>query len=111
MFFDYLGVRLNAPKTASANAVLNFDFGDSGGTYLIEMENGVLNHTANKQSDTADATVTLTRDTLNKVILGETKLAEAISAGDVEVSGDKSKLDVLVSNLDSFAFWFNIVTP
>jgi alkyl sulfatase BDS1-like metallo-beta-lactamase superfamily hydrolase len=111
MFFDYLGVRLNAPKAAAAKAVLNFDFGDTGGKYLIELENGVLNHTADRQADDADATVTLTRDTLNSIILQETKLADAISAGDVKVSGDQAKLEEVVSYLDSFEFWFNIVTP
>jgi alkyl sulfatase BDS1-like metallo-beta-lactamase superfamily hydrolase len=111
LFFDYLGVRLNGPKAAAAKAVLNFDFGDTGGKYLIELENGVLNHTAERQADDADATVTLTRDTLNDVILKQTTLADAISAGDVKVSGDQAKLEEVVSYLDTFEFWFDIVTP
>lgn len=111
MFFDYLGVRLNGEKAANAKAVLNFDLGDSGGKYLVEMENGVLNHTANRQSDNADATVTLTRDTLNKIILQETKLEDAIKAGEVKVGGNQAKLEEMVSYLDNFPFWFNIVTP
>ena len=93
LFFDYLSVRLNSPKAADAKGVFNFDFGDSGGKYLVELENGVLNHTANHQAGNADATVTLARDTLNKIILKETKL------------------DQLISYLDNFEFWFNIVTP
>jgi alkyl sulfatase BDS1-like metallo-beta-lactamase superfamily hydrolase len=111
MFFDYMGVRLNGPKAADAKAVLNFDFGQGGGKYLVEMENGVLNHTAGRQADDADATVTLTRDTLNRIILQETTLADASSSGDVEVSGNQAKLQEMVSYLDSFDFWFNIVTP
>src|SRR5262245_25754257 len=67
MFFDYLSVRLNREKAAKSKAVFNFDFGDAG-KYVLEMENGVLNHTANRQADDADATVTLSRSTLNKVI-------------------------------------------
>jgi alkyl sulfatase BDS1-like metallo-beta-lactamase superfamily hydrolase len=110
MFFDYLSVRLNREKAAKAKAVLNFDFGDSG-KYVLEMENGVLNHTANHLADNADATVTLSRDTLNKIILQETKLADAIQSGDVKITGDRAKLDELLSYLDSFEFWFNIVTP
>ena len=66
LFFDYLGVRLNGPKAANATAKLNFDFGDADGTYLVELENGVLNHTAGAQADDADATVTLSRDTLER---------------------------------------------
>lgn len=111
LFFDYLAVRLNGPKAADAKAVLNFDFGKSGGKYLVELENGVLNHTAGQQADKADVTVTLTRDALNKVILKETTLADAIGAGDVKISGNRAKLDELVSYLDTFDLWFNIVTP
>jgi alkyl sulfatase BDS1-like metallo-beta-lactamase superfamily hydrolase len=87
MFFDYLGVRLDSAKAADAN------------------------HTADLQADDADATVTLTRDTLNDIILQQTKLADAISAGDVSVSGDQAKLEEVISYLDTFEFWFDIVTP
>jgi alkyl sulfatase BDS1-like metallo-beta-lactamase superfamily hydrolase len=111
LFFDYLGVRLNAPKAGDAAAKLNFDFGNSGGTYLVELENGVLNHTAGRHADDADATVTLTRQTLNGIILGETKLADAIGSGDVKVDGSQAKLEEMVSYLDTLPFWFNIVTP
>ena len=82
-----------------------------GGKYLIELENGVLNHTEGRQANNADATVSLSRDTLNKIILQETKLADAISAGDVKVSGNQAKLNEMVSYLDNFEFWFPIVTP
>lgn len=111
LFFDYLAVRLNAPKAGDATAKLNFDFGSSGGTYLVELENGVLNHTAGRHAEDADATVTLSRDTLNGIILGETKLADAISSGSLKVSGNQAKLEEVVSYLDTFEFWFNIVTP
>jgi len=110
MFFDFLSVRLNREKAAMAKAVFNLDFGDAG-KYVLEMENGVLNHTANRQAENADATVTLSRDTLNKVFLREVTLADAIQSGDVKVAGNRAKLDELLSRLDSFEFWFNIVTP
>src|SRR5690606_24592633 len=60
MFFDYLGIRLNGSRAADAKLALNIDFGNSDGQYLVELENGVLNHTAHRQSDDADATVRLT---------------------------------------------------
>lgn len=110
LFFDYLGVRLNPAKAGDAKAVLNFDFGDTG-KYLIELENGVLNHTADRQAPNADATVTLSRDTLNDIILQETKLGDAIASGAVKVDGSRAKLEEVVSYLDNFEFWFNIVTP
>ena len=63
------------------------------------------------QADDADATLSSSWDALNNIILQQTTLADAISAGDVTIDGDQSKLEELVSYLDGFEFWFNIVTP
>ena len=65
---------------------------------------------ANCQAENADATVTLSRATLNKVILQEVTLVDAVQAGIVKIGGNRAKLDELLSHLDSFEFWFNIVT-
>ncbi|WP_186426781.1 alkyl/aryl-sulfatase [Cupriavidus metallidurans] len=111
MFFDYLSVRVNRAKAANAKIALNVDFGKEGGKYLLELENGVLNHTAGVESANADASVAMSRDTLNGIILQQTKLADAIKNGSAKVTGNQAKLDELVSYLDHFEFWFNIVTP
>jgi linear primary-alkylsulfatase len=111
MFLDYLSVRLNRERAGNAKGVLNFDFGPAGGVYEIEMENGVLNHTKGVRDPQADATVNLSRDTLNKIILHEVKLDDAIESSEVKVSGNADKLKELFSYLDTFEFWFNIVTP
>jgi alkyl sulfatase BDS1-like metallo-beta-lactamase superfamily hydrolase len=111
LFFDYISVRLNDSKVANAKVKLNFDFGDTGGEYLLQLENGVLNHTANLQAPDADATVTLSRGTLNKILLQQVKLADAIQSGEIKVAGNQAKLTELMSYLGNFEFWFNIVTP
>lgn len=111
LFFDYLAMRLNGPKAADKRITLNFTFTDPNEKYFLEMANGVLNHTADVQEDDADATITLSRETLNAIILGESSLAKAITAGDVKIDGDPKKLEELVGLLDNFEFWFNIVTP
>jgi alkyl sulfatase BDS1-like metallo-beta-lactamase superfamily hydrolase len=111
LFFDYLGMKLNGPKADGKNIVLNFDFTDVKEKYLVEMVHGVLNHTADKQADKADATITMTRDTLNQIVLGQTTTDKAISDGTVKIAGSKAKLDEMLSYLDTFEFWFNIVTP
>ncbi|MFQ2110642.1 alkyl/aryl-sulfatase [Aeromonas rivipollensis] len=111
MFFDYLAVRLNSEKAGNAHAMLNFDFGDQGGKYKIELENGVLNNTANAQDDKADATITLSRDVLNNLLLKQTTFEQAVAAGDIKINGNADKLKEVLSYLDNFEFWFNIVTP
>ncbi|PNS13278.1 hypothetical protein COO59_00155 [Mixta theicola] len=111
MFFDYLAVHINGEKAANAHALLNFDFGKDGGKYTVELENGVLNHTANSAAQNPDATITLSRDTLNKIILKEESLDDAKSKGDVKITGNGDKLNELLGYMDKFEFWFNMVTP
>jgi len=111
MFFDYLGVHINGVRAGNAKAVFKIDLGKDGGKYKLELENGVLNHTANAQAKDADATITLDRTTLNDIILKKETLKQAMDKGDVKVSGDRAKLEEMLSYMDTFDFWFNIVTP
>ncbi|MGC1060923.1 alkyl sulfatase dimerization domain-containing protein [Pantoea agglomerans] len=111
MFFDYLALHINGEKAANAKAVLNVDFGGDGGKYKLELENGVLNHTANSEAQNADATLTLSRETLNKVILKEETLKQAQDKGEVKITGNANKVSELLGYMDKFDFWFNMVTP
>ncbi|WP_233331063.1 alkyl/aryl-sulfatase [Pseudomonas nitroreducens] len=111
LFFDYLAMRLKGPEVADKHITLNFDFTDLKQKYTLEMVNGVLNHTEGAQAKDADATITLTRDTLNKLMLKQTTLKDAEGSGELKVQGDQGKLDELMSYMDNFDFWFNIVTP
>lgn len=111
LFFDYLAMRLKGPEVADKHITLNFDFTDLKQKYTLEMVNGVLNHTEGAQAKDADASITLTRETLNKLMLKQTTLKDAEGSGEIKVQGDAGKLDELMSYMDNFDFWFNIVTP
>jgi alkyl sulfatase BDS1-like metallo-beta-lactamase superfamily hydrolase len=111
LFFDYLGVRLNGPKAAGKKMTINFNFTDTGETAVLFLNNAALNHSPDRQDANADATLTLTRTALNKIILQESTFGEEIKNGEVQVVGSLDKVQELVSLLDSFEFWFNIVTP
>jgi len=111
LFFDYLGVRLNGPKAAGKMVTVNFNFTDTGETAVLFLANAALNHSLDKQNANADATLSLTRAALNKVILQETTFDAEIKNGAVEVKGSLDKVHELISLLDAFEFWFNIVTP
>ncbi|MEF1221124.1 alkyl sulfatase C-terminal domain-containing protein, partial [Photobacterium damselae] len=49
--------------------------------------------------------------TLDKIQLGEITIEQAIKNGDVKLTGDKAVLEDFVGMLDTFNFWFNVVTP
>ena len=110
-FFDFLGVQLNGPKAAGKHILLNFNFIDVKQKFAIEMTNGVLNQTPDKQNPNADATIELSRETLNQILIGETSWDAALTDSKILVDGDPEKLTELLSYLDKFEFWFDIVTP
>jgi len=111
MIFDYFGVHLNGVRAANARGIFNVDLGREGGRYKLELENGVLNHIANAQAEDPDATITLSRETLNKIILKETTLKKAQQAGEVTIVGNAAKVNEMLRCMESFSFWFPVVTP
>ncbi len=111
MFFDLLAVRLVGPKAERKVITLNTIFTDVNEQYLLTVENGVLNYTKGKQADQADVTLTTTRTALNQVVLGGAKLADKLATGEANIEGSQEKLVEFLSLMDTFEFWFNIVTP
>ena len=70
-----------------------------------------MNYAKGKQADQADATLTTTRAVLDQVLLGEATMADKLAAGEATIEGNPAKLVEFLSLMDSFEFWFNIVTP
>jgi len=109
MLFDYLAVRLNGPKAAGKKLGLNITFSDLKKSYGLAVENAVLNH--GKPLAQPEATVTLSKATLDAIQLKETTLEQAIARGEVKVDGRREALGEFLGLLDTFPFWFNVVTP
>ncbi|MEN8129802.1 MAG: alkyl sulfatase dimerization domain-containing protein [Pseudomonadota bacterium] len=110
-YLDYLAVRLNHPKAASKVMTFNVEMPDRKEKFVLYIENGVMNYTLDKQADKADATITLDRTVLDDINLGQITIDQAITDGKVKIDGDANKFGEFLSMLDSFEFWFNIVTP
>ena len=105
---DSLSVRLNGDKAGAADLSMTLAFTESGETFALTVENAVLHHTAGK---VPGPTVSLTCAILVQLVLGETTLEAAISSGSVSIEGPKAPLETLLSWLDRFDFWFEIVLP
>lgn len=108
--FDYLAVRLNGPKAAGKKITLNMKFTDLNKEYGLTVENAVLNY-APEPVDGADATLTLDKATLDDIELKKIKLDQAISSKRITIDGNRGAFDEFMGLLDTFPFWFNIVTP
>jgi alkyl sulfatase BDS1-like metallo-beta-lactamase superfamily hydrolase len=111
MIFDYLAVRVNGPKAAGKIIRLNYVFPDTNERFLVAVENGVLHYWPGKEGAQGETTVTLTRPVLNQIVGGAATFEQKMAAGEVKVEGRREALGELVSLMDTFAFWFNIVTP
>lgn len=111
MIFDFLAVRLNGPHATGKDIQLNLHFEDSDEDYLLSVRNGVLKSRAGRRNQDADANIKLTRNALIAMALAGRPLETLIKAGVISVEGETESLIELLSLLDKFEFWFNIVSP
>jgi alkyl sulfatase BDS1-like metallo-beta-lactamase superfamily hydrolase len=111
MFFDYMAVRLNGPKAADKHITVNWVFTDANQTYAVTLENGVLNYKRGRLAANPEATVFLTRAVLDTIAAKQATFPGRILAGDIRVEDGMLKFLEMMSCLDEFEFWFNIVTP
>ncbi len=110
MLFDYLAVRLNGPKAAGKKIALNLTFTDLKKTYGLVVENAVLNYST-RPVDKPDARITLSKATLDSIQLKEKTLEQAVTAEELKIEGRKEAFGEFLELIDTFPFWFNIVTP
>ena len=111
LLLDSLSVRLNGPKAGDRYIVVNLDITDTIERFLLTVENAVMHHFADRQDAKADASLTLTRRTFAGLVLGEATLEELVASGKVKASGNTGVVNELISMLDYFQFWFEIVMP
>jgi alkyl sulfatase BDS1-like metallo-beta-lactamase superfamily hydrolase len=111
MLFDFIGVRLNGPKAEGKRAVINWIFEDTGERYVLNLENCALTYVAGNNRDDADASLTLSRTTLNAIFARQTTFMQEIQSGKVKISGNPMKLMEVFGLLDTFEPTFEIVEP
>jgi len=111
MLFDLLGVQLNGPKADGKHIVINWNFTDAQQVYALTLEDSALTYMANKQVAGADASLTLTRDTLNAIVLRRVTISDAIQSGQIKVIGEAASAGELFSLFDTFNPNFEIVEP
>lgn len=110
-FFDLMAIRLNSQKAEGKKIVVNWVITDTNETYAMTLANSVLNHKKGRLADPADATVALNRSVVDTIITGKATFLGRIIAGDIHVEGSLLKFREMMSCLDEYDPWFNIVTP
>ncbi len=111
LFFDYLAMRLDGAQAEGQRSRINWCFSDTGEQLLLNLEHCALTHRLGVQDPQADATVTMTRATLDEISLQRLSFPEALQAGRLTVTGDPGVLLGLMSMIDRFSRMFPVVGP
>ena len=110
MLFDYMSIRLNGPKAAGKKMSFNIEFPDLKENYALTLENAVLNYNK-KEVASPTATLVLNKSTLNDIQNGVITFDQAISNGSLKITGNSAAFKDLLGMMDTFPFFFNIITP
>lgn len=111
LLFDYMALKLDNKKAEGKTIRINFDFTDKKKKYLLELENCALNYTPDKELKEADASIVMSRESLDKILVGKATFKEMVASGEIKIMGNSEKLPELLAMLDQFDPHFNIVTP
>jgi alkyl sulfatase BDS1-like metallo-beta-lactamase superfamily hydrolase len=111
LFFDYLAVRLDGGRAAGRTLAINWILPDIGRRYALTLSNCALTCRPDRQLAGADATVTLARPVLDRLVLRELTLDDAIQSRVARVEGDRGRLAELFDLLDDFGLMFPVVEP
>ncbi|MBH3409296.1 MULTISPECIES: alkyl/aryl-sulfatase [Pseudomonas] len=111
LFFDYLGVRVDAAKAAAQDLTINWHFTDLNQDYALTLRNGVLTHRDLTRHGQADVEVSMSKATLDRIALKQTGFLKEATVGDIDISGERVKFMRFMAGLDEADGRFNIVTP
>jgi alkyl sulfatase BDS1-like metallo-beta-lactamase superfamily hydrolase len=111
LFFDYLAVRLHAERAEGKVIVVNWIVPDVDRRYVLNLENCALTYLADRQAERADATVTLDRAALNRLVLRQLTFADAVQTGRARVEGNAATVTELFDLFDDFTLMFEVVEP
>jgi alkyl sulfatase BDS1-like metallo-beta-lactamase superfamily hydrolase len=111
MFFDYLGVRIDALKAADNDLTINWRFTDLNEDYALTLRNGVLTHRDLARHDQADVQISMKKSTLDRIALKQTGFLKEATLGDITIEGERVKFLRFMGGLEEADARFNIVTP
>ncbi|MBW1708511.1 MAG: MBL fold metallo-hydrolase [Deltaproteobacteria bacterium] len=109
--FQALAVRLNGPKAAEKRFAFNLDFTDIGKTYLMTVDNAVLNSFEDAQSPNPNAKLSMSSLDFKFMMLGHTKAENLMADGKLTLEGDATAFAEFAGLFDQFKRLFPIVTP
>ena len=86
-FFNGLAARADAEKTAGMNNSYLFDI-EGEGQWFVNVQDGALSVAQGGGDGSADATISTTADTFEKIVAGEQNPTTAYMTGKLKLKGD-----------------------
>ena len=106
-----LAVRLNGPKADGERLAFNFTFSDVGSNFVVLLDNSVLHFEEAPPDETANGSLTITREAWLRLSLGGKAAFDAIMSDDLSYDGDKLALVRFFTLIDKPDTNFEIVIP
>nr|MBP8184991.1 MBL fold metallo-hydrolase [Pseudomonas sp.] len=110
-FMQMFAVALNGPKAEGVDLTLNITFTDLNSNYVVTVENSVLHARQGPADSQANASLTLTRPMLVKIISKQAGIKDLLGSPDMQVDGSLIDLGRFFALLDKPDLVFPIVTP
>lgn len=111
MFFDLMAVRLNPEKAKGKHLVINWSLTDLDENYRLNLENSTLTHRSDTLTEDALADVSMTRATLDQILMQKTNFSEAVENGSIQVEGSLQAFLSLLDMLEEPPTDFPIIEP
>lgn len=108
-FLEAMAAGINGPDAVGKNLKINLVLTDSKEQYVLWLENAVLHHKSAPPASDANATLTLTRDILVKIIAGTAGAKDTLMSDDLQVKGSKIDLVRFFGLMDKAPGTFPIV--
>jgi len=111
MILDFMGMKVDGPKAEGKVITMNWSLPDTHEKFAVTLKNSALTYTENKELAGADITLTMSRSSMDNILLGTSTVDKELASGAATLTGNKEKFNELTGLLVNFNPLFNIVTP
>ena len=108
-WLDFLGISMDPKRAEGLRMTINLVTPDNDEKYLIELSNATLTNIEGVQSSTADLTITVDREDLNRVMMGLASFDDLEKEEKARLDGDKSVIYTLRDLMVTFTPDFEIL--
>ncbi|MGZ3341551.1 MAG: alkyl/aryl-sulfatase [Reyranella sp.] len=109
LWLEFLAIRLDSEKAATAKAVINLVTPDNGESFVVELDNATLTSLKGYQSKAPNLTITVARSDLETVMGGKATFDDLLASGKARFDGDRAAFDTLRGLLVEFTPTFELI--